>query len=183
MSDSGQYVLRWRGRQSGPFSLDEINRKLDAHEIGLGHEIQCDDQWMSLEEFFARPKPDPERTQRPATPAPTPAGSSARASNPVKSFAVGTFSEPQLTAQPARTPVAATGPAQPKRRLVYALLGILLGFAGVHNYYARHWMTGLLQLLLSVATVLLGFGIIAPWVWAMVEAFCVRKDGDGHEMI
>ena len=57
MSDSGQYVLRWRGRQSGPFSLDEINRKLDAHEIGLGHEIQCDDQWMSLEEFFAHDAP------------------------------------------------------------------------------------------------------------------------------
>ena len=41
----------------------------------------------------------------------------------------------------------------------------------------------MLQLLLSVATSLMGFGIIASWVWAMVEAVVVRKDGDGVEMI
>jgi hypothetical protein len=60
---------------------------------------------------------------------------------------------------------------------------VLFGFLGLHNYYARHWLTGLLQLLLSVATYLLGFGIIAPWLWAMVEAVVVRKDGYGLEMI
>ena len=66
---------------------------------------------------------------------------------------------------------------------MYALLGIALGFTGLHNYYARHWLTGLLQLLLSIATLLLGFGVIAPWLWAMVEAVVVRKDGLGLEML
>ena len=29
----------------------------------------------------------------------------------------------------------------------------------------------------------MGFGIIASWLWAMVEALLVRKDGHGVEMI
>src|SRR5207302_3568641 len=91
-----------------------------------------------------------------------------------------------------RTPASPSAPPllqpaslepRPRYRLVYALLGILLGFVGLHNYYARHWLTGLVQLLLSIATFLLGFGIIAPWLWALVETLVVRKDGNGIEMI
>jgi hypothetical protein len=44
-------------------------------------------------------------------------------------------------------------------------------------------LTGLLQLLLSVATCLMGFGIIASWIWAIAEAVFVRKDGNGIDMI
>jgi TM2 domain-containing membrane protein YozV len=66
--------------------------------------------------------------------------------------------------------------------LVYALLGVFLGFLGLHNFYARNWLTGLLQLLLGCATYLLGFGIVVPWLWALVEAVLVRKDGKGNEM-
>ena len=72
---------------------------------------------------------------------------------------------------------------RPRRRLVFALLAVLLGFSGAHNYYARQWLTGLLQLLLSVATFLLGFGIIASWIWALIEAVMVRRDANGEEMI
>ena len=67
--------------------------------------------------------------------------------------------------------------------MVFALLGVLAGFVGAHNFYARQWLTGLLQLLLSVATYLMGFGIIASWIWAMAEAVFVRKDGHDVEMI
>jgi len=74
-------------------------------------------------------------------------------------------------------------PLPPRRRLAFALLGVFAGFLGAHNFYARQWLTGLLQLLLSVATYLMGFGIIASWIWAMVEAVLVRKDGDGIEMV
>jgi len=79
---------------------------------------------------------------------------------------------------------AAAHPARPPRhRMVFALLGVFVGFLGLHNFYARQWLTGLLQLLLSVATILMGFGIIASWLWAMAEAIIVRKDGDGIDMI
>jgi TM2 domain-containing membrane protein YozV len=60
---------------------------------------------------------------------------------------------------------------------------LVAGYAGAHNFYSRQWMTGLLQLLLSIATFLMGFGIIASWLWAMVEALAVRRDGNGVEMI
>jgi TM2 domain-containing membrane protein YozV len=62
-------------------------------------------------------------------------------------------------------------------------LALFAGYVGAHNFYARQWLTGLLQLLLSVATFLMGFGIIASWLWAMVEALLVRTDGQGVEMI
>src|SRR6266576_2377326 len=52
MDESEQYMLRWRGRGFGPFSLEEVNRKLDQHEIGMGHEIHFEEKWMTLEEFF-----------------------------------------------------------------------------------------------------------------------------------
>src|SRR5690242_19886361 len=53
MNDLHEYTLRWRGRRLGPYSLQEINRKLDDHEIGMGHEIQYQEKWITLEEFFA----------------------------------------------------------------------------------------------------------------------------------
>jgi TM2 domain-containing membrane protein YozV len=61
-------------------------------------------------------------------------------------------------------------------------LALLTGFLGLHNFYARHWLTGIIQLLISVASSLLGFGVIAPWIWAMVEAIVVHQDGDEMEM-
>ena len=67
--------------------------------------------------------------------------------------------------------------------MVFAFLAVLFGFLGLHNFYARQWLTGMLQLIVSVATFLLGFGIIASWLWAMVEALAVRHDGRGCLMI
>lgn len=158
MNETQEYRLRWRGRETGPFPLEEINRLLDDHEIGLSHEIYCEDKWISLEEFLAPPKPAP--------------ASSAR-------IKVALPSAPEIPA--VRGPAATSGPA-PRRRLLFALLALLAGFAGAHNFYARQWLTGLLQLLLSVATFLMGFGIIASWLWAMAEAIFVRHDGNGVEM-
>jgi TM2 domain-containing membrane protein YozV len=184
MSESEQYTLRWRGRQSGPYTLEEINRLLDDHTIGMGHEIQYEEKWITVEEFLVSRKqaapvarsPEP----RAPVPAPSPAVTLPPKSRPPVASAPG---KPQKHGQPF-TPAAKQAPVRsPRRRLVYALLGIGFGFSGLHNYYARHWLTGLLQLLLSLATLLLGFGIIAPWLWALVEAVVVRKDGYGMEML
>jgi TM2 domain-containing membrane protein YozV len=186
MSDSPQYPLRWRGRQSGPHPLSEINRLLDDHEIGMEHEILYQDQWISLEEFFsalrkaAAPAPPPPKPPLPTiAQAPPPAPLPREKTSPLRI---------KLSVTP--TPEAAPGPARagaavgrPRYRLLFALLAVFAGFSGAHNFYARHWLTGLLQLLLSVATALMGFGIIAPWLWAMVEAVAVRKDGRGLDMI
>lgn len=184
--------------------MQQLNQKLDEHEIGMGHEICCEDQWITLEEFFARLKSEQAAAAPPA------------ANNPPAFLTLATSpSNPPLAGKPGQVPTSAAeagaGPitgggekagairlsvtpaplvmkrpglsTPPRRRLVYAFLGICFGFLGLHNYYARHWLTGLLQLLLSIATFLLGFGIIAPWLWALAEAILVRKDGNGNEMI
>lgn len=212
--EQNTFLLRWRGRQMGPYSLAQLNQQLDDHEIGLGHEICYGDKWITLEEFFAAakaaaaaiasppPAPKPPAFITLASASPNPPGPGP-ARLPSTEYDSKTVADPAPGSPPiiaesgpsARTPIIAAPvvlkrpesppapPAPPRHRLVYAFLGICFGFLGVHNYYARHWLTGLLQLLLSVATFLLGFGVIAPWLWAMAEALLVRKDGNGVEMI
>jgi hypothetical protein len=186
MSDSQEYTLRWRGRPSGPYPVAEINRMLDDHEIGMGHEIFYQDQWITLEEFLAALR----KAAAPAAPRPRPAV-------PTIALAplVGTMPGEKLS--PVRIKVSVTPahegarvadrtgavPGPPRYRLVFAFLAVLAGYSGAHNFYARQWLTGLLQLLLSVATYLMGFGIVASWLWAMVEAVVVRRDGQGLDMI
>jgi hypothetical protein len=189
MSDSQEYTLRWRGREMGPYSVLEINRQLDEHEIGMAHEILYQDKWITLEEFFAAPN-------MPAFPIPPPASLPPAPSLASKNVPGGATRLPERSS-PLRIKVSldnetrVTSPSaaaagrhlRPRHRMVFALLAIVAGFVGAHNFYARQWLTGLLQLLLSVATCLMGFGIIASWIWAMCEAVFVRKDGDDLDMI
>lgn len=179
-------MLRWRGCEVGPFPLSEINRQLNEHEIGMGHEIFYQDNWITLEEFLASlPNPDaPEPAQQTPPPRPAPR-------LPTVPLAPRERSSPlqikvSVSSPPTPPPALAAAKARrlrPRHRMVFALLGVFAGFVGAHNFYARQWLTGLLQLLLSVATFLMGFGIIASWLWAMVEAVFVRKDGEGIDMI
>lgn len=196
MSDTSAYPLRWRGRETGPYTLAEINRKLDDHEIGMGHEIQYRDKWISVEEFLATLKLDsapqgkPDRT---ASSLPTGGVSqpNAREVGSGSQSPASTYAEqPKRSAPTAQAPPRLEGRSRaleaaagnPRNRILYAGFAILLGFTGFHNFYARHWMTGLFQLILTVTTYLLGFGIIATWVWALVEAVVIRKDGYGIRM-
>jgi hypothetical protein len=186
MSDSQEYTLRWRGRPSGPYPVAEINRMLDDHEIGMGHEIFYQDEWITLEEFLSALRT-----------AAAPAGSRQRPAVPTIALAplMGTLPSEKgslVRIKVAVTPAAdgarladraVSSPSRPCYRLVFAFLAVLAGYSGVHNFYARQWLTGLLQLLLSVATYLMGFGIVASWLWAMVEAVVVRRDGYGVDMI
>jgi ABC-type multidrug transport system ATPase subunit len=53
-SGGEQFHLRWKGVVLGPFSMDEIERRLDTREIGMLHEIDVADRWLTLEEFFVQ---------------------------------------------------------------------------------------------------------------------------------
>jgi TM2 domain-containing membrane protein YozV len=178
MSDLQEYELRWRGRQSGPFPVSEINRMLDDHEIGMGHEILYQDEWITLEEFFAAlqkaPAAAPRQKLAVATVPLVPVGGTPQREQ-------SSTARIKVSVTPAAD--AAVPNVPPRNRLLFAFLAVFAGYVGAHNFYARQWLTGLLQLLLSVATTLMGFGIIASWLWAMVEALLVRKDGQGVEMI
>ena len=52
MDTNTSHMLRWRGRQQGPFTLAQIERKLAENEIGMLHEIQVQGQWLTLRDRF-----------------------------------------------------------------------------------------------------------------------------------
>ncbi len=64
-----------------------------------------------------------------------------------------------------------------KDRTAYVLLAVFLGF-GVHNFYAGYTGRGLLQLLLCLFTC--GIAWIPVWIWSIIEACVVTKDGKGR---
>lgn len=50
--DAVLFVLRWRGRQEGPYTGEAIDAKLAANEIGLAHEVYYEGKWITLREFL-----------------------------------------------------------------------------------------------------------------------------------
>ncbi len=50
---SASFLLRWRGRQEGPYTAAVIEAKLAANQIGLLHEVFHNDQWVTLRDYFA----------------------------------------------------------------------------------------------------------------------------------
>jgi hypothetical protein len=52
--ENESFLLRWRGRQEGPYSAELIDKKLSANEIGLLHEIFHDDRWITIRDFLAK---------------------------------------------------------------------------------------------------------------------------------
>jgi uncharacterized tellurite resistance protein B-like protein len=53
---SASFLIRWQGRQEGPFPASVIEAKLADNEIGLLHEIFHNGQWMTMREFLAEKK-------------------------------------------------------------------------------------------------------------------------------
>jgi hypothetical protein len=47
------FLIRWRGKQEGPYTAAVIEGKLAANQIGLLHEISHNGQWVALRDFFA----------------------------------------------------------------------------------------------------------------------------------
>ena len=46
-----KFLLRWRGRQEGPYSASVIEARLAANEIGLLHEILDGDKWVTIRDY------------------------------------------------------------------------------------------------------------------------------------
>lgn len=52
--NNATFLIRWRGRQEGPYTAAVIEAKLAANQIGLLHEIAHNGQWVALRDFFCR---------------------------------------------------------------------------------------------------------------------------------
>ena len=63
-----------------------------------------------------------------------------------------------------------------KSKVVAGILGILLGYLGIHNFYLGKTKIALIQLLVSVVS----FGILAPFmaIWGLIEGILILV---GHE--
>ncbi len=68
-----------------------------------------------------------------------------------------------------------------KSRTTYTILGVALGFLGVHNFYLGRTGVGVAQLLIT----LLSFGFLfwLSWIWAAIDVLTVEYDQDGRKMI
>jgi hypothetical protein len=51
--ENAAFLIRWRGRQEGPYSAELIEEKLSANEIGLLHEILHNGQWITIRDYLA----------------------------------------------------------------------------------------------------------------------------------
>lgn len=73
-----------------------------------------------------------------------------------------------------------------KSRVVYVLLGLCLGWLGIHNFYIGKAGKGILQLLMMVLGLMLtliAVGYIVLFVlciWILVDICSVTRDADGR---
>ena len=68
-------------------------------------------------------------------------------------------------------------PQVESKRILCGVLAIVLGGLGVHRFILGDVVGGILRIVITVATC--GFGGIATWIWAIIEAITVTKDANG----
>lgn len=80
-------------------------------------------------------------------------------------------------ALPAQAAMPNIPQAVAKKRHVYVLLAVFLGWLGIHNFYAGYNGRAVFQLLISSL-----FWIPIPiiWLWALIEACVVKKSANGN---
>ncbi len=67
-----------------------------------------------------------------------------------------------------------------KNGIIYILLAWFLGVTGIHNFYARYFWRGGIQLFLSLTSFLFMYlTLIAVAFWALLELLMVNKDAAG----
>ncbi len=68
-----------------------------------------------------------------------------------------------------------SGGQEQKSKIAAGILGILLGFLGIHNFYLGNTSKAIVQLLLGTvgAVVLCGLGPIASGIWGLVEGIMI----------
>jgi TM2 domain-containing membrane protein YozV len=68
--------------------------------------------------------------------------------------------------------------ARSKSRVAFVLLGVFLGFFGLHNFYAGYNKKGAIQLALTILTFF--YAAVFSWVWAIVEVCVINRDSEGQ---
>ena len=69
-----------------------------------------------------------------------------------------------------------------KSRGVFIILGLLLGYLGIHNFYAGYYRRGAIQVLITAVLGWLYVGFVITMVWALIELIRVKTDAQGNPM-
>lgn len=74
-----------------------------------------------------------------------------------------------------------------KYRILAGILGLLLGWLGVHRFYLGFYSIGLAQIVFTMVTLMLGFGVGFGVVWGFMEGFLlltghIHKDAKGRPL-
>ncbi len=70
-----------------------------------------------------------------------------------------------------------------RSRGVYIILGLFLGFFGIHNFYAGYLGRGLAQLLIVLVLGWFVIGLVIVSIWVIVELFTVTHDSAGDLLV
>lgn len=70
-----------------------------------------------------------------------------------------------------------------KSRTAYVLLGLFLGFLGIHNFYAGYLGRGIAQLLICIFIGWMVFPLVILFVWTLVEVITITQDANGNRLV
>ena len=76
------------------------------------------------------------------------------------------------------SPLSLPSDARAKSRVAFVLLGLFLGFFGLHNFYAGYNKKGAIQLAITIASFFYAGAV--SWVWAIVEVCVINRDSEGE---
>lgn len=64
-------------------------------------------------------------------------------------------------------------------KVVYILLAIFFGTLGIHDFYAKYYVRGIIKIVLTLTFI----GVYISLIWSIVDAFKVRQTKDGRMFI
>lgn len=176
MSEPVACRLRWRGQVQGPVPWADVMTQLREHRISVYHEVEVDGAWTPLKEVLDRLA-----RERVAAPPARPVEGAGRVEPGRRGHAMPPG--PGAAGSPPPRGVASPVAGARRSRKLFVAAGLLLGFLGVHNFYAGYRGTALVQCVVTVILATLGFGIFASWVWAWIELVVVHTDARGHRLV
>jgi hypothetical protein len=167
--DSAKFLVRWRGRQEGPYLASVIESKLAANEIGLLHEVFYEGKWVTIRDYITekeailraerlareeqerRAREETERQAREREEKRQPELLAEDHSNPI----------PDSPSRMAVKSEPKSGETD-KRILPTMILCCLLGIFGIHAFYAGRLVQGFFYVIAFIIAIVL-VNIIVPF--------------------
>lgn len=171
------------------FACAKCGQKIEAPDNMAGQRAECPGCGVALEIPQAGPPPLPQKPPATDTYA-CPYCGEQILSIAKKCKHCGEFLDAELRqqAQKQSAPQVVQIARAPRNQVIYVLLGLCLGgLVGLHNFYARRYIQGVIQLIIiAIIGLALEWVIVAVLInaiWVFREIFTVANDGDDQPMI